>query len=102
MLDSVLKHVETILSSDEALEKADPALAQFLLETLGNVVLPSLPAKESNGENGWESEMESHLAVSLDALFSYHMRCSLRVCHLGCNDVELSEQSGQIPNGPFR
>ena len=60
MLDTVLAHVETILSTGD-LSKADPDLANFLLDTLGNVVLPSIPTKD--GENGWEGEMESHLAV---------------------------------------
>jgi len=90
MLDSVLAHVETILnSSDEELEKADPALATFLLDTLGNVVLPSLP---SEGE-GWEGEMESHLAdvmmlSYLSNLAKYQMDLSARLALLPDNKGE--------------
>ena len=58
MLDTVLAHVESILSTGDVTQ-ADPELANFLLDTLGNVVLPSI----STGENGWEGEMEAHLAV---------------------------------------
>jgi translation initiation factor 3 subunit F len=56
-LDTVLAHVEAVIAGQA---KGDPKLAAHLLETLSNVVMPTL---NQDGDGTDMEDFEAHLAV---------------------------------------